>query len=152
MPSEELLSSCEDCSGIVQTYLVSPAGTTERVRCRTWADRTVCYHTIKKRISDMRREEYESEISPAEYDRLLQRADPEKNVIRKTRRILVYKGQSFELDIFDFWSDRALLELELANEEQIIELPPALGLIREVTADRRYTNAALARCVPNELI
>ena len=56
------------------------------------------------------------------------------------------------LDVYDFWSDRATAEIELSTEDEEAELPPCLQVIREVTADRRYKNAALAREVVFEEI
>ena len=64
--------------------------------------------------------------------------------------MLPYKGQDFEIDVFPFWEDRALLEIELEDETQPVELPPELEMIREVTGDGRYTNAALSLNIPFE--
>ena len=54
--------------------------------------------------------------------------------------------------MFPFWQDRAFLEIEIADEEQEILLPPAIRVIREVTEDPRYTNAALSLAIPEETI
>ena len=96
--------------------------------------------------------EDESEISEAEYRKLLEQADPQRRVIRKTRWVLPWHGQNFEIDIFPFWSDRAFMEIELEDEEQHIDLPPQIRILREVTADSRYTNAALSLAIPMEEI
>jgi CYTH domain-containing protein len=56
----------------------------------------------------------------------------------------MYEGQYFEIDLFPFWSDRALCEVELSHEHAPVNLPPALKVIREVTDDAAYSNAALA--------
>ena len=58
--------------------------------------------------------------------------------------------QRFEIDLFPFWKKQAYLELELRDESQTIDFPPALERIREVTGDGRYTNRALAREIPEE--
>ena len=149
-PSHELLGGCGDITDIVQTYLVSPEkGVSERVRARqARSGQTVYTHTLKKHISDLRREEYENEITAEEYSTLLRRADPWKNVIRKTRCVLSYRGQSFEIDVYPFWFDRAIMELELTDEAQSIDFPPEIEIIREVTSDKRYTNNSLATLVP----
>ena len=75
-------------------------------------------------------------------------ADPARRVIEKTRYLYPYEGQCFEIDVFPFWKDRALMELELECESQQINLPPAIEVIRDVTSDRRYTNSAIAREIP----
>ena len=71
-------------------------------------------------------------------------ADPTKRPIRKTRYCLVYKNQYFEIDLYPFWDDKAIVEIELNDENQDIELPKQLKLIKEVTNDPNYKNSALA--------
>lgn len=140
LPAETRASSIE------QAYLVNPDGNSERVRARAGK----YYHTLKVRISDMVREEYEREISRAEYDELLKRRDPKCALIRKVRYVFEYRGQVFELDVFPFWKKQAFLEIEMESEDAQVELPDFIDVIREVTEDRSYTNHALAICVPRE--
>ena len=71
-------------------------------------------------------------------------ADITKHSIRKTRYCLIYKNQYFEIDIYPFWDDKAIVELELNSEDQEIEFPKQLKLIKEVTHDKRYKNSELA--------
>ena len=87
-------------------------------------------------------------VEPIDYTSFLKKADPRRNTIRKTRYCLPYEGQLFEIDVFPFWQDRAYLEIELKNEDQSICFPPEIELIREVTEDPRYTNAALSLQIP----
>lgn len=58
----------------------------------------------------------------------------------------------FEIDVYPFWTDRAIMEIELESEEQEILFPPAVQIITEVTSDKRYTNSSLARHVPYDSI
>ena len=44
--------------------------------------------------------------------------------------------------------DKAVMEIELTDETETIKLPPEIEIIKEVTRDRRYTNAALAKAIP----
>ena len=62
--------------------------------------------------------------------------------------MLAYEGKDFEIDVYPFWQDRAVMEIELADEAEAVKLPPEIEIIKEVTRDRRYTNAALAREIP----
>lgn len=152
-PNAVLLDACESVSEIVQTYL-APAedGYSERVRKRV-SDKVCVYtHTRKKHITDIRRVELEDEIDEAEYNRLLLRADPSRRVILKKRYCLDFRSQLFEIDIYPFWYDRAIMELELSDDAQIISFPPDISIIKEVTGDKRYTNASLARCIPFDKI
>lgn len=150
MPEREWLEQTGTWTEITQTYLLAPPGATERVRKRGRDGAYVYTHTIKRKLSDVRRIEDEEEIGGERYRELLERADPQRHEIRKTRWCIPYLGQLFELDVFPFWTDRAFLELELRDEEQTVILPPGLRLIREVTEDPRYTNSALAFSVPYE--
>lgn len=143
-----LEANCEG-SDIIQTYLKTEAtGHSDRVRRREGKDGVVYTHTVKRRISDLRREEQEREISEREYLALLQRADPERRSIEKRRYVLAYEGKDFEIDVYPFWQDRAVMEIELADEAEAVKLPPEIEIIKEVTQDRRYTNAALAKAIP----
>ena len=53
------------------------------------------------------------------------------------------------VDVFPFWREHALLEVELEDERQAFSLPPEIRVIREVSDDPRYTNAALSLEVPD---
>lgn len=151
MPDLDWLSSCAERSHIVQTYLLSEADEcSERVRVRRYPDRCVYTHTAKTHLSDIRRIENEEEIDRESYERFLQRADPERRAIEKDRYCLWDRGLLFEIDVFPFWKRQAFLEIELTDENQDFALPQKIRCIREVTADRRYTNSALAFRIPEE--
>ena len=147
MPDKATLERAHS-SEIVQTYLKGEKGTTERVRKRSADGESVYTHTVKRRISAMRRQEDERGISRAEYEELLRRADPKRRNEHKTRYCLSYEGQLFEIDVYPFWKDRAIMEIELDSEQREVALPPFIKVIKEVTEDGRYTNAALAKEVP----
>lgn len=147
MPDLGFLNTAGKMSHIEQTYLKTDEGRA-RVRKRGRDGEYTYTHTVKKRISDLRRIEQEREISADEYEQLLALADPDMNVIYKDRYCVNYMGQLLEIDVFPFYSDRAFLEIELSDESQQIHIPPWLDVIKEVTEDKRYTNAALARIVP----
>ena len=95
-------------------------------------------------MNDLKRVEIERRLTQKEYLNRLMNADPNKRTIRKTRYRLIHQGQYFEIDLFPFWTDRAICEIELSDEHAPVVLPPKLRLIREVTDDPAYRNAALA--------
>ena len=131
---------------IVQTYLVrSSPQIQRRVRKITVnGSETKYFYTEKNFLRAGVREEKEREISSEEYEKYLTEADKELTPIIKTRRIFDYKGQNFEMDEYPFSDELASVELELENENDGIELPPFLTVIKEVTSDSRYSNAAMA--------
>ena len=102
------------------------------------------YETVKTPVNDLKRVEIERRLTQKEYLNRLMNADPNKRTIRKTRYRLIHQGQYFEIDLFPFWTDRAICEIELSDEHAPVVLPPKLRLIREVTDDPAYRNAALA--------
>ena len=137
-------------SRITQTYLKTIPGQSARVRKRVYGDHVTYTHTIKQKISDVRRIEREREISQEEYEELLRQADPDRRTIEKERWILNYHNQAFEIDLFPFWKNQAYMELELDSEDQDIDFPPDITILREVTGDKRYSNSSLAKAIPDE--
>ena len=69
--------------------------------------------------------------------------DPETN--EDWQYVVPYKNQYFEIDVYPFWKDRAILEIELREEDEAIDFPEEIRIIREVTDDPSFKNAALAR-------
>jgi Uncharacterized protein conserved in bacteria len=149
MPDTAFLENCE-CSEITQTYLLGEENTTERVRKRVRGENCEYTHTVKRKLSNMRRIEDEKTIDAERYAELLERADGARRPIQKARYCFTQDGKLWELDVFPFWTDRAFLEIELTDEGEIFALPPGIRLIREVTDDPRYTNAALSLQIPED--
>ena len=137
---------------LLQAYLSTVPGITARVRCvREGADVRYIY-TEKSRLSALSAMEEEYEIDAREYEELLQKADPTRSPIEKTRYAIPYAGHCIEIDIYPFWSDRAILEVELGSEEEAFLLPPYVQVLAEVSADKRYKNVNLAQAIPNDTL
>ena len=145
-PDLDWLGQLPNCRrvDIIQTYLLANPGEEVRVRQRGENGSYIYYKTRKRRVSETARVELEERLTQAEYLKLLMDADPAKRPIRKTRYCLTYDNQYFEIDVYPFWDDQAIVEIELRDEAQEIRFPKQLKVIREVTADESYTNAALA--------
>ena len=71
-------------------------------------------------------------------------------VIRKERWLIPAGALTLEVDVFPFWAHQAFCEAELTEENQPVELPAWMELLREVTDEDGYTNHALARHIPAE--
>lgn len=130
---------------IIQTYLRSEPDTEVRIRQRGMDGHYIYYKTIKRNISDLKRIEVEERLSQSEYLTLMMDADTSMRQIRKTRYCLTYEGQYFEIDVYPFWTDKAVAEIELRSEDQEIRFPEFINVIREVTGEKGYTSAGLAR-------
>lgn len=130
---------------IIQTYLQSSAGEEVRIRQRGADGHYIYFQTIKRKISGAKRVEIERRLSQEEYLKLLMEADTTKRQIRKTRYCLTYKNQYFEIDVYPFWKDKAIAEIELRDEGAAIVFPKQIKVIREVTDDDAFKNASLAQ-------
>ena len=140
----EKLPNCQRVE-IIQTYLTAPDGEESRVRQRGIDGNYIYFQTTKKKVTELKRVEVERRLSKDEYLRLLMEADPACRPIRKTRYCLTFENQYFEIDVYPFWKDKAILEIELANESAEIRFPAQIKVIEEVTNDDSYKNASLAR-------
>lgn len=146
-PDIEWLENNASCQRIeiIQTYLNSAEGEEVRVRQRGIDGNYTYFQTIKKKVSDVKRVEIERRLSQSEYLKLLMDADTSKRQIRKTRYCLTYESQYYEIDVYPFWYDRAIMEIELSNENENITFPEIIKIIKEVTDDPSYKNASLAK-------
>ncbi len=145
-PDIEWLENNPNCQRIeiIQTYLKSDADEEVRVRQRGINGNYMYFKTVKKKVSDIKRIEAEKRLSQSDYLELLMEADTTKRQIRKTRYCLTYSGQYFEIDVYPFWKDKAIAEIELSDECAEVVFPKQIKIIKEVTDDEAYKNASFA--------
>ncbi len=145
-PDTEWLENTPNCQRIeiIQTYLNARGGDEMRVRQRGMGENFTYTLTIKRKVTDVKRVEIERRLSKDEYLRYLMDADTTKRQIRKTRYCLTYENQYFEIDVYPFWSEQAVCEIELSDESAEIVFPDRIKVIREVTDDDSFKNASLA--------
>ena len=146
-PDIKWLDSLPNCQRIeiIQTYLKSDNDEEVRVRQRGFDGHYIYFQTIKRKVSGIKRVEIERRLSESEYIRLLMDADTTRRQIRKDRYCLTYENQYFEIDIYPFWDDQAIAEIELSNENAEIKFPNQIKVIKEVTGDEAFKNASLAK-------
>ena len=147
-PDLKWLTSLPNCQRveIIQTYLKSGKDEEEvRVRQRGYEGNYIYSQTIKQKISGIKRVEIERRLSEREYIRLLMNADTTRRQIRKDRYCLTYQNLYFEIDVYPFWNDKAIAEIELSDENAKIKFPKKIKVIKEVTDDESYKNASLAK-------
>ena len=145
-PDTEALEKNPNCKRveIIQTYLNSENGDEVRVRQRGENGSYIYFQTTKKKVDDVKRVEIEHRLTKDEYLTLLMDADTTKRQIRKTRYCLTYESQYFEIDVYPFWDEQAIVEIELNDENAAITFPEFIKVIKEVTDDDSYKNSALA--------
>ena len=128
---------------ILQVYLKSADPAVEsRVRKRGIGGEFSYFYTEKRPTGGMGRIETERKISEREFGAALKNAE---KFVRKDRYCFLHQNQYFELDIYPDAKNWAVLEIELTNEAQHVSLPHWVSVIKEVTQDKRYKNAALAK-------
>jgi len=148
-----LTAAAERVIEMEQVYLKGAApGVNVRIRKSVEQGATTYYKTEKQKITNLVRVEQENVISERDYKILLGFADPDRKPIRKTRYCVPMEELTAEIDLFPFWDDRAFCEVELPAEDTAFTLPDWVQVIRDVTEDKRYTNAALAKEIPMEAL
>lgn len=122
-----------------QGYLTKNGRLSIRVRI---ADETSATLTIKTAKSGIQRNEYEYPIPVADAVELLERR--EGAVVAKVRHIVPIDGLAWEVDVFEGDNTGLVIaEIELDRPDRAFALPQWVGA--EVTSDRRYYNADLAK-------
>ena len=146
MPDAKVLSQYPDAtvSAITQTYLHEKTHPHQRVRARETDGRVVYTHTHKTAVTDVTRVEIEQEITEDAYHAFLSCADANHATIYKIRYAIPFDGLVWEIDIYPFWQNVAILEVELSSEDQVFSLPPFVSVVREVTEEREFSNRQLA--------
>lgn len=140
----EMLPNCEKIE-IIQTYLKTDNGDEVRIRQRGSKGNYIYFETCKKTVSGLKRVEIERRLTKDEYLERLMDADPTKRPIRKDRYCLADGNQYFEIDTYPFWTDKAIVEIELSDPNEDIRFPKILKMIREVTKDDSFKNSSLAK-------
>lgn len=130
---------------IVQTYLgKNSEGFGNRVREMEVKGVKKYFHTAKKSLSGITRIELEKEISKVDYDKYL-KEKTDRISLKKTRYIVKIGKLKYEIDVYPFWKETAIMEVELENEKQKFDIPEFINIIGEVTNNLDYTNHSLAK-------
>ena len=128
---------------IEQAYL--PTTNDEKLRVRKWVEngQAIYYKTRRRRLNG-KKLEVEERLTQRSYKEMLEEAGDALQLLHKTRCSLQYDGQQFNVNIYPFWTDKAIVKIELNEEDGEVRLPPQLKLIREVTGQVEYKDYTLA--------
>ena len=123
-------------SEILQGFLSREPDRTVRVRIKDEKG----YITIKGKGHGAAHPEFEYEIPLDDALQIMKLCEPP--IIEKTRYVIDYKGNRWEIDEFHGnLQGLVIAELEVPTEDFQYALPPFVG--REVTGDLRYYNSQL---------
>lgn len=154
MPNLKELDNMNNCTkvDITQTYLKYDDVGEKRVRARGINGNYMYYLTEKKKVSDIKRVEVEKRLTQDEYLELLMEADTNLHTIHKSRYCLSSNNQYFEIDIYPEWNKQAIMEIELSSEDDKVNIPDFIKIIKEVTEDDTYKNYNMAKEMPKQLV
>lgn len=102
--------------------------------------------TIKSESKDngLSRQEYEININEEQYNQLLNKI--EGNILSKNRYIIPYDKYTLELDLFNgTYEGLGYVEIEYETLEQANEFIAPNWFKQELTGNKKFTNASLAR-------
>lgn len=139
-------------SKILQIYIEAEAGVAHRIRKRSYGSECQYTETKKSRIDSISSFEEENEISEERFAELSEKIKTGTLPVIKTRYTFVYEGSTFEIDVYPNWKQSAIMETELVNREDDVKIPLFIEIVKEVTGDYRYSNAAMASAFPSELV
>lgn len=151
-PDINMLESMPNCTKveISQTYLKSYDDSERRVRARGMNGFYIYYLTEKRNITPEKRIEFERKIDEREYFRLLMEADTSRRTIIKERYCITYNNKNYEIDVYPDWNNQAIMEIELASEDEEVVVPDFINIQKEVTEDSRYKNYSMSIEMPTE--
>ena len=151
-PTEEEIEKLGYVSktNIIQTYLKSNEKVERRIRQRgTKKDGYSFYYCEKTEVGPGERIEKEEKISQTEYITYLAESDTSLHQISKIRYCFIYNKRYFEMDLYPFSDEYAIVEVELNDINEKIDFPP-LTFVKEVTNDTSYLNYSLAESLSLE--
>ena len=153
-PNIKELENKPNCTkvDITQTYLKSEKDTERRIRRRGIDGNYMYYLTEKKKVTNLKRIETERRITQDEYLELLGEADTKLHTIHKTRYCLSENNRYYEIDIYPEWDKQAIMEVELSSEDEKVEIPDYIKVIKDVTEESEFKNYQMAKEMPKQLV
>lgn len=154
MPDLDFLKNKSDrVLKITQTYLgQNSKGFNCRVRKIIENGKTEYIFTEKRAVDSIKRIENEYKIDENRYNFLIKNRLKERNIIEKTRYCVNKNDFTYEIDIYPFWKNQAVMEIELANEQIIPKSLDFIEVLKDVTFDKRFSNFALSKTIPDEIL
>lgn len=130
---------------MMQTYLTSNNfNVVRRVRQEKNGSDYLYFYTEKRIADDGTRWITERPISEKQYIAHLMECDMSLHGVRKTKYRFTLDDRRFEIDIYPFSDDRAIMFVYF-NGEDVGALPPEIEVIKDVTGDLQYKNRSLAK-------
>lgn len=131
---------------IVQHYLKSQPGMERRIRTKEEKDgQKACYYSEATMLTPNTRIKKDRIISTGRYIDYSLEIDPNLHPIDKMRYSFKYGDTFYKLDVFSFDHTKALLSVQVANEDDDIPVPDFFTVIKDVSEVVNYKNYYLAK-------
>ena len=131
---------------MTQNYLVVTNPNIERrIRKQKNGSEFLFFYTEKHTMEDGAVWDTERPISKKEYKKYLLEADPDLQPVHKVKYRFNDRHQRFEIDVYPFSRDRAVMFAYAGADENEIVPPPEVTILREVTGVPEYKNKTLAK-------
>ncbi len=147
MPDAAMLTERFDAAAfdMMQTYLVqTQPNVVRRIRQQRDGEGYLYFYT-EKRYAGSETWETEKPITGKEYVQYLMEADTALHAVHKTKYRFTRGGSRFEIDIYPFSAERAIMRAAPGGQDAQVQLPPEIHVLREVTGEAAYKNRQLAR-------
>ena len=130
---------------MTQNYLVMTNPNIERrIRQQKNGSEFLYFYTEKHLQPDGAMWDTERPISSKEYKKYLREADPALRPVHKVKYRFNLGRQRFELDVYPFSREKAVLFAYAGDDAEIV-LPPEITVLQEVTGNLEYKNRTLAK-------
>lgn len=147
LPDVQALAEQYEAASIdmMQTYLTQTApNVVRRVRQQKNGPEYLYFYT-EKHETESARWETEKPISAKEYIQYLMEGDTSLHTVHKMKYRFCVGDRRFEMDVYPFSQEHAILRAAVRPEEREPVLPPEIRVVRDVTGDPNYKNRVLAR-------
>ncbi|MBQ8535708.1 MAG: AAA family ATPase [Bacilli bacterium] len=142
MPDVDQLIKNKNCRKVhvKQHYLIDETKQEkEKIVLRRENNKNFYYKVNKKNNV-----KYSKAINADQYINKLEDENNKFYHIYKDRYYYIFDSRCIKIDVFPFWKDKAILEVDILNDRESIKFPKFINVIEDVTNNESYKNYYLA--------
>ena len=142
MPDVEQLMKNKQCRKVhvKQHYIIDETRQEkEKIVLRRENNKNFYYKVVKKN-----KVKYSNSITADKYINKLEDENKKFYHIHKDRYYYIFDSRCIKIDVFPFWKDKAILEVDILNDRENIKFPKFVNIIEDVTDNEAYKNYYLA--------
>ena len=142
MPDVDQLMKNKQCRKVhvKQHYVIDETRQEkEKIVLRRENNKNFYYKVVKKNNV-----KYSNSITADKYINKLEDETKKFYHIYKDRYYYIFDSRCIKIDVFPFWKDKAILEVDILNDRENIKFPKFVNIIEDVTDNEAYKNYYLA--------